>query len=113
MRTKVLLIAFIFLFVPISIASADPSKAVKDRLAQADAARTAKDVDGAVAQFKALASDEKVDNDSRLLAYSRLVEIQRQQKKYDDAAASMSAMIELPNADEVRQARMFDLAELY
>ncbi len=98
----------------LSLALATPAigQTKRDRFAAAEDAITAKQFDEAVQILGDIGDDKKLKLEDRTRALSRQFDILRQQKKFDDAIASIQKQLALP-ADVQRQKQLsFSLADV-
>ncbi|CAN5514328.1 hypothetical protein BH10PLA1_BH10PLA1_18300 [soil metagenome] len=94
---------FLAALIVLTIAGTCGAASLKDRIAAADAAMTAKNYPEAITLFSAIADNPKVPLDDRVRSYTRIIDAERQQKNLDDAIAVYAKLFALPLDDARRK----------
>ncbi len=89
------------------------AQTVRERLHAAQSAAGAKNFPEALAIYQALIDDATVSREDKAASWARVIEIHRQQKKFDDAVAAGRQLLELQTDDARRKLGMLQIADLY
>lgn len=97
----------------LALAAPASAQSVRDRFSAASQAVGAKKYDEALEIYTALVTDKKVPRDDKATAWSRIIDIHRTTKKWDDAIAAAKQLLELQQDDARRKLVMLQIADLH
>lgn len=100
-------------FVLLAVAAPASAQSVRERLGAANQAMNAKNYPQALEIYTAMTADTKVPRDDRITAWSRIIDIHRTTKKWDDAVAAAKQLLELQQDDARRKLVMLQIADLH